>query len=221
MHSTLVSLVFMLATGTIAAFEHNYTQDNSSMACKVGGFFDVTQALLNDTLYQQVLDCTHQQDVQDWNYSTEVIFDATEYTEYTAYTACALVSYTAVIDSPTVLSMSARFPISVQKHVCLDGPILIETVTVTAPLMMSVNMTSRYVFHDTYAEIASEFHCLSPWYLKFLFDVPDYIRSVHNEQVYANVQSFCSHLTTVKRLSAPQHMYLGESNLNFLPGILW
>ncbi|MBV5276730.1 hypothetical protein JZU56_02560, partial [bacterium] len=89
--------------------------------------------MFNETLYQQVLDCTHQQDVRDWNYSTEVIFDATE------YTTCAFVSYTAVVDSPTVLSMSTRVPVSVQKHVCLDGPILIEDITVTAPLMQSLN----------------------------------------------------------------------------------
>lgn len=208
MRSTLVSLVFILTASTIAAFEHNYTQNNSSVACKCGGYFDPTQALLNDTLYQQVLDCTHQQDVQDWNYSTEIIFDATE---YTAYTTCALVSYTAVVDSPTVLSMSTRVPVSVQKHVCLDGPILIETVTVTAPLMQSVNSTSTYHFHDNDAEITSEVYALTPWYVYFLSDdFPAYLRSAHHERMDAVAQSLCSHLTTVKGLSVPEHKYLGS-----------
>lgn len=208
MRCTLVSLVFMLAASTIAAFEHNYTQHNSSVECKFGGYFDATQALSNDTLYQQVLDCTHQQDVQDWNYSTEIIFDGTE------YTACALASYKAVIDSPTVLFMSTRFPISVQKHVCLDGPVLIDTVTVTAPLTRSVNFTSTYHFIDTGVEISSEVCALVPWFVKFLFhDFDAYLRSAHNERMDAVMQSFCSHLTTVKRLSIPQHKYLGASYL--------
>lgn len=219
MRSTLVSLVFMLTASTIAAFEHNYTQHNSSVVCKCGGYFDATQALLNDTLYQQVLDCAHQQDVQDWNYSTEIIFDATEDTEYTA---CALVSYTAVVDSPTVFSMSTRVPVSVRKHVCLDGAILIETVTVTAPMVHSLNSTATYHFIDTGVDISSEVHAFVPWYVNSLFDdFSAYLRSAHNERMDAVAQSLCSHLTTVKRLSAPQHMYLGESNLNFLPGILF
>ncbi|MBV5276729.1 hypothetical protein JZU56_02555, partial [bacterium] len=33
MHSTLAALVFLLTASTIAAFEHNYTQNNSSVAC--------------------------------------------------------------------------------------------------------------------------------------------------------------------------------------------
>jgi hypothetical protein len=210
MRSTLVSLVFVLTASTIAAFEHNYTQHNSSVTCKVGGYFDATQALLNDTLYQQVLDSTHQQDVQDWNYSTEIIFDWTE------YTSCALVSYKAVMDSPiflTFFAMSTRFPISVQKQVCLDGPMLIETVTVTAPLLERLNTTSTYHFHDDYVEVTSAFSALSPWYLKFLFDVPAYLHSAHSEQMDAVAQSFCSHLTTVKGLSIPEHKYLGASYL--------
>jgi len=217
MRSTLVSLVFLLATSTIAAFEHNYTQKNSSMVCKGTGYFDTTPALRNDTLYQQVLDCTHQQDVHDWNYSTDIIFDGTEYTEYTP---CARVSYKAVMDSPTVFFMSTRFPISVQKQVCLHGPTLIETVTVTAPLLERLNATTRYVFHDDYVDISSEGSALMSWYLKFLFnDFVAYLRSAHNEQVESVIQSLCSHLTTVKGLSAPQHMYLGESL--FFPGILF
>jgi hypothetical protein len=213
MRSTLVSLVFLLATSTIAAFEHNYTQTNSSMQCKNRGYFDATPALRNDTLYQQVLDCTHQQDVQDWNYSTDIIFDWTE------YTSCARVSYKAVMDSPTIFFMSTRFPISVQKQVCLHGPVLVETVTVKAPLLERINTTSTYVFHDDYVEMTSAVSALAQWYVKFLFDVPAYLHSHHNEQTDAVVQSFCSHLTTVKGLSTPQHMYLGESL--FFPGILW
>jgi hypothetical protein len=216
MHATLAALVFLLTASTIAAFEHNYTQKNSSIACKVGGYFDATQALLNDTLYQQVLDSAHQQDVHDWNYSTEIIFDATEYSEYYS---CVRVSYKAVMDSPTVFFMSTRFPISVQKQVCLDGSILVETVTVTAPLFERLNSTSTYVFHDDYAEITSSLYALGPWYLKFLFDIPVYIHPAHSEQVDSMIQSICSHLTTVKRLSAPQHMYLEESI--FFPGILY
>ena len=217
MRSTLVSLVFILATSTISAFEHNYTQNNSNVVCKVGGYFDATPALSNDTLYQQVLDCTHQQDVQDWNYSTEIIFDGTEYTEYTP---CARVSYKAVMDSPTVFFMSTRFPISVQKQVCLHGPVLVETVTVKAPLLDSLNMTSRYVFHDTSVDMTSEFYALTPWYVKILFnDFVAYLHSAHSEYMYAVVQSLCSHVTTVKGLSSPEHMYLGESL--FFPGILW
>ena len=214
MRSTLVSLVFILTASTISAFEHNYTQNNSNVVCKVGGYFDATPALRNDTLYQQVLDCTHQQDVQDWNYSTEIIFDLSE------YTPCAHVSYKAVMDSPTVFFMSTRFPISVQKQVCLHGPTLIETVTVTAPLLERLNATTRYVFHDDYVEISSEGSALMSWYLKFLFnDFVAYLRSAHREQVESVIQSLCSHLTTVKGLSSPEHMYLGESL--FFPGILW
>ena len=208
MHSTLVSLVFMLTASTIAAFEHNYTQNNSNIKCKCGGYFDATPALRNDTLYQQVLDCTHQQDVQDWNYSTEIIFDGTE------YSSCALVSYTAVVDSPTVLSMSTRVPVSVQKHVCLDGPVLIETVTVTAPLIRSLNSTSTYHFHDTGVEMSSEVYVLTPWYVNFLFDdFSAYLHSAHNERMDAVAQSLCSHLTTVKGLSVPEHKYLDASYL--------
>ena len=211
MRSTLVSLAFILTASTIAAFEHNYTQNNSNIKCKCGGYFDATQALSNDTLYQQVLDCTHQQDVQDWNYSTEIIFDATE---YTAYTACAFVSYTAVVDSPTVLSMSTRVPVSVQKHVCLDGPILIETITVTAPCIHILNSTSTYHFHDTYAESTSKVTALVPWYVYFLSDdFSAYLHSAHNEHMYAVAQSLCSHLTTVKGLSVPEHKYLDASYL--------
>ncbi|MBV5276731.1 hypothetical protein JZU56_02565, partial [bacterium] len=63
---------------------------------------------------------------------------------------------------------------------------------------------------------------LVPWYVNLLSDdFTAYLHSAHNERMDAVAQSLCSHLTTVKRLSAPQHMYLGESNLNFLPGILW
>jgi len=217
MRCTLVSLVFILTASTISAFEHNYTKNNSCISCKVGGYFDATQALSNDTLYQQALDCTHQQDVQDWNYSTEIIFDWTE------YTSCALVSYKAVMDSPiflTFFAMSTRFPISVQKQVCLDGPMLVETVTVTAPLIERLNTTSTYHFHDTYIEVTSSFSALSLWYVKFLFnDFVPYLHSAHEEQIDAVAQSLCSHLTTVKRLSAPEHMYLGESNI--FPGILF
>lgn len=219
MRSTLVSVVFILTVTTIAAFEHNYTQTNSSIQCKVGGYFDVTQALRNDTLYQQALDFTDQQDVRDWNYSTDIIFD------WTQYTPCALVSYNAVMDSPIFFDfffISARFPISVQKQLCLDGPILVETTTVTAPVISSLNTTSTYHFHDTHVEVTSEVASLVPWYVNFLFnDFSAYLRSIHNANMDAVAQSVCSHLTTVKRLSAPEHMYLGESNINFLPGILW
>ena len=152
--------------------------------------------------------------MQDWNYSTDIIFDWTE------YTSCALVSYKAVMDSPTVFFMSTRFPISVQKQVCLHGPTLIETVTVTAPLLERLNATTRYVFHDDYVEISSEGSALMSWYLKFLFDdFPTYLRSNHKEQVESVIQSLCSHLTTVKGLSTPQHMYLGE--FLFFPDILF
>lgn len=216
MPSALVTLLFTLTASTIAAFEHNFTQNNSNVVCKVGGYFDATQALSNDTLFQQVLDCAHQQDVHDWNYSTDIIFDWTE------YTSCARVSYKAVMDSPfffDVFPTSTRFPISVQKQVCLHGPMLVETVTVTAPLISSLNMTSTYHFHDTHVEMTSAVSAVGLWYLYFLFDVGAYLHSAHNNYMESVSQSLCSHQTTVKGLSAPEHMFLGESM--FFPGVLF
>ena len=211
MRGVLASLVLVATLSTITVFELHYEQENSHKAvCKVDADFDVSHALHNDTLYQQVFTWMHKQDVQDWNYSTETRLEGT------AQVPCALVSYKTLVASPTFFArllrnfhMSIQFPIAVQKQVCLHGPVLVETATVTAPLIHELTMTVRYDVQGDRVESALDAHYSLPWYIDFLVDdVDEHLRSNFKEKVDAVVESLCSHETTISKLAIPQHMYL-------------
>jgi hypothetical protein len=211
MRGVLAPLVLAATLSTVAAFELHYEQENShKAACKVDAEFDVSHALHNDTLYQQVFAWMHKQDVQDWNYSTETRLDGT------AQVPCALVSYKTLLASPTFFArllrnfhMSIQFPIAVQKQVCLHGPVLVETATVTAPLIHELTMTARYDVRGGRVDTVLDAHYSLPWYIDFLVDdVANHLRSSFREKVDAVAESLCSHETTMSRLVIPAHAYL-------------
>lgn len=211
MRGTLVSLIFILAITTVSAFEVHYEQKNSRQeTCKGAGDFDADLALQNYTLYNQVYKWMHQQDVHDWSYSTHNKSNGTE------QIPCALVSYKTLVASPTFFArllrnfhMSVQFPIAVQKQVCLDGSTLIETATVSAPLIHDLTMTVRYDVHPTHTDSVLDAHYTLPWYIDFLVDdVSEHLRANFKEKLDAVAESLCSYTTTFARLSIPEHVYL-------------
>ena len=211
MRGVLAPLVLAAALSSVAAFELHYEQENSHQtACKLDAQFDASRALRNDTLYRQVFTWMHGQDVQDWTYATETT------PEGSAHVPCALVSYKTLVASPTFFArllrnfhMAIQFPISVQKQVCLHGAVLVETATVTAPLIHELTMTARYDVRGVHIDTALDAHYSLPWYIDFLVDdVANHLRASFKEKVDAVAESLCSHETTMSRLAVPVHAYL-------------
>lgn len=211
MRGTLLSLILIVTVTTISAFEmHTEQQNLRQQTCKVAGDFDVDLALHNDTLYQQVYVWMHKKDVQDWTYAVENKSNGTE------DMPCALVSYKTLVASPTFFArllsnfhMSLRFPIAVQKQVCLDGSTVIETATVTAPLIHDLTMTVRYDVHGGHIDSVLDAHYTLPWYIDFLVDdVSEHLRANFKEKLDAVAESLCSYATTFARLTIPEHVYL-------------
>lgn len=211
MRGTLVSLAFLLAIGPLSAFEVHSEQHNTRQAtCKVAGDFDVDLALYNSTLYQQVHTWMHEKDVQDWSYAVENRSNETQ------HVPCALVSYKTLVASPTFFArflsnfhMSVQFPIAVQKQVCLHGSTVIETATVTAPLIHELTMTVRYDVHGGHIDSVLDAQYTLPWYIDFLVnDVSQHLHTNFKEKLDAVAESLCSYSTTFASLGAPQHAYL-------------
>ena len=175
----LVLLTCALRCGAAGANETRMEQNNSAAAC--GGLrdaFDVGLATRNSTLYEQVYVWMHEKDVLNWNYSRAVRVNGS------AEIACATVSYDTFIDSPTFfatmlrnLHMSMRFPIGVRKEVCVDGARIVETATVTVPLIHELSMTSRYEVEPDRVNSSLAAHYDVPWYIDFLlYDIEQHLQ---------------------------------------------
>ena len=209
MRGPLVSLILVLAISAVSAFELHFEQHNARYATCKGGDFDTDLALRNDTLYQQVYQWMHQQDVQDWTYATETKTNDTE------PRTCALVSYKTLVASPTFFArllrnfhMAVQFPIAVQKQVCLDGSAVVETATVSAPLIHDLTMTVRYDVQAAHVDAVVDAHYSLPWYIDFLVDdVAQHLRANFKEKIDAVAESLCSRTTTFAGLSIPEHVY--------------
>jgi hypothetical protein len=213
MRGTLVSLLCLLAISPLSAFEVHSEQHNTRQAtCQVAGDFDVDLALHNSTLYQQVHTWMHDKDVQDWTYA------AANKSNETELIPCALVSYKTLVASPTFFArflrnfhMSVQFPIAVQKQVCQHGSTVIETATVSAPLIHELTMTVRYDVRGGHIDSVLDAHYTLPWYIDFLVnDVSQHLSSNFKEKLDAVAESLCSYTTTFASLSAPQHAYLRQ-----------
>jgi hypothetical protein len=205
MRGPLVFLV--LAISAASAFELHFEQHNARYATCKGGDFDTDLALRNDTLYQQVYKWMHEQDVQDWTYETKA--------NDTEPSSCALVSYKTLVASPTFFArllrnfhMSVQFPIAVQKQVCLDGSTVVETSTVSAPLIHDLTMTVRYDVQPAHVDAVVDAHYSLPWYIDFLVDdVAQHLRANFKEKIDAVAETLCSRTTTFAGLSIPEHVY--------------
>jgi hypothetical protein len=105
--------------------------------------------------------------------------------------------------------MSVQFPIAVQKQVCQHGSTVIETATVSAPLIHELTMTVRYDVRGGHIDSVLDAHYTLPWYIDFLVnDVSQHLSSNFKEKLDAVAESLCSYTTTFASLSAPQHAYL-------------
>jgi hypothetical protein len=210
MRGRLVSLILVLSLSAVSAFELHFEQQNTRYATCKGGDFDTDLALRNDTLYQQVYQWMHQQDVQDWTYATKNRSNDTE------PSTCALVSYKTLVASPTFFArllrnfhMSVQFPIAVQKLVCLDGSAVFETSTVSAPLIHDLTMTVRYDVQAAHVDAVVDAHYSLPWYIDVLVDdVAQHLRANFKEKIDAVAQTLCAPMPPLGGLVRPEHSYL-------------
>ncbi len=85
-------------------------------------------------------------------------------------TECATVTYDTFIDSPTFFAqfllnfkMSMHFPICVRKEVCVEGASVVETATVSVPVIHELSMTSRYEVgaDEVHSSFETEYHVYS------------------------------------------------------------
>jgi hypothetical protein len=183
------------ALGAARATETQLAQENLAAAC--GGqkdAFDIGLALRNSTLYEQVYVWMHEKDVQNWNYSTRVVVNGSRQTE------CATVSYDTYIESPTFfaqlmrnLLMSMHFAIGVRKEVCVDGGMIVETATVTVPLIHELSMTSRYEVAADSVNSSLAAHYDVPWYIDFLmYDIEQHLQRNFKLKLDSVAQSLCA-----------------------------
>ena len=175
----IVLLTCALRLGAAGAMDSHLQQENLAAAC--GGqkdTFDVGLAARNSTLYEQVYVWMHEKDVLNWNYSTRVVVNGSRQTE------CATVTYDTTIESPTFFAqmmrnfmMSMNFAIGVRKEVCVDGQTVVETATVTVPLIHELSMTSRYEVEPDRVNSSLAAHYDVPWYIDFLlYDIEQHLQ---------------------------------------------
>jgi hypothetical protein len=195
MRGVLTVLLTCALAGAAGAMETRVAQNNSAAAC--GGArdaFDVGLALRNSTLYEQVYVWMHEKNVENWKYSTAVRMNGS------AETKCATVTYDTFIDSPTFFAqflrnfkMSMRFPIGVRKEVCVEGEAVVETATVSVPLIHELSMTSRYEVgaDEVRSTLDAEYHV--PWYIDFLmYDIEQHLRHNFAQKLDSVAQSLCA-----------------------------
>ena len=175
----LVMLAFALRCGASNATETRLEQNNSAAACgALRDAFDIGRALRNSTLYEQVYVWMHEKNVENWNYSRAVKVNGSTETE------CATVTYDTTIESPTFFAqmmrnfmMSMNFAIGVRKEVCVDGQTVVETATVTVPLIHELSMTSRYEVEPDRVNSSLAAHYDVPWYIDFLlYDIEQHLQ---------------------------------------------
>ena len=231
----LLSLVLVLSIPLSAAV-HLHLEQQNVRECPGG--FDTASALQNATLYAQVYSWMHQHDVVDWNYTyKEMRVDPTNNKRYplisflTYYgdeegqsrwtaagngTDCALVSYKTEVESPSIfarlirnLHMFVHFPIGVHKSVCLLDETVVETATVTIPLIHEMAMTARYAVEGGVVNTTIDASYNVPWYIDFLIqDVSHHLLANFKEKIDAVAQSLCGPVPPVVGLVSPEHMYL-------------
>ena len=188
-------LLVLLTCALAVASETQLEQENLAAAC--GGqkdTFDVGLALRNSTLYEQVYVWMHEKDVLNWNYSTRVVVNGSRQTE------CATVSYDTYIESPTFfaqmmrnLLMSMHFAIGVRKEVCVDGQTVVETATVTVPLIHELTMTSRYEVEADRVNSSLAAHYDVPWYIDFfMYDIEQHLQLNFKLKLDSVAQSLCA-----------------------------
>jgi hypothetical protein len=214
MRGILVSLVLVATLSTITAFDMTVHQQNShEVSChRKGGEFDMRQALDNSTLYEQVFQWMHQRDVEHWNYSTEDKYNGT--TEM----HCVLVSYNTLVASPTFFSrllsnfhMSLEFPIRVYKEVCLSGHTLVESASISAPLIQEMTMRARYEVEEGKLTTVIETHYNLPWYINFLvYDLSEHLKTNLKEKVDAVATSLCAQSSTLTKLTSPLQRFSSQ-----------
>ena len=191
----LAVLTFALSSGVAAGVDMRIEHENTAASCPgLSETFDVGRALRNSTLYEQVYVWMHEKDVENWKYSTAVLVNGSRETE------CATVTYDTFIESPTFFAqmlrnfhMSLRFPIGVRKEVCADGPSVVETATVTMPLIHELSITSRYEVQAerVHSWLDAEYHV--PWYIDFLmYDIEQHLRKNFKEKLDSVAQSLCA-----------------------------
>ena len=175
----LAVLTFALSSGVAAGVDMRIEHENTAASCPgLSETFDVGRALRNSTLYEQVYMWMRERDVEDWNYSTAVRMNGSTAME------CATVTYDTFIDSPTFFAqflrnfkMSMHFPIGVRKEVCVEGASVVETATVSVPVIHELSMTSRYEVgaDEVHSTLEAEYHV--PWYIDFLmYDIEQHLR---------------------------------------------
>ena len=191
----VVLLACALSCGASNATETRMEQNNSAAACGTPfDAFDIGRALRNSTLYEQVYVWMHEKEVENWNYSRAVKVNGSTETE------CATVTYDTFIDSPTFFAqmlrnfkMSMRFPIGVRKEVCVEGASVVETATVSVPVIHELSMTSRYEVgaDEVHSSLAAEYHV--PWYIDFLmYDIEQHLRENFKIKLDSVAQSLCA-----------------------------
>lgn len=236
MRGELLSLMLVLSIPLSGAVELHLEQQNVP---KCPGGFDAASALTNATLYAQVYSWMHERDVLDWNYSQQELrvdpTDGKRYSllEYLTYygedegqrrwtaarngTDCARVSYKTEVESPSIFSrmmhtlhIFLHFPIEVHKSVCaIDDEYVVETATITLPLIHEMTMTTRYTVQQSVVNTTIDASFSIPWYVDFLLlDVSHHILSNFQEKVDAVAQSLCAPAPTLLGLFTPQRMYL-------------
>ena len=199
-------LACALGCGAAGAMQTVIEQNNSAAAC--GGLrdaFDVGLALRNSTLYEQVYVWMHEREVENWNYSRAVRVNGSTEIE------CAVVTYDTYIESPTFfakmmrnLLMSMHFAIAVRKEVCVDGQTVVETATVTVPLIHELTMTSRYEVEADRVNSSLTAHYDVPWYIDFLvYDIEQHLRQNFKLKLDSVAQSLCE-ARPPARLSEPR-----------------
>jgi hypothetical protein len=200
-------LVLLFFVGSSSAFDLHYEQENSRGGC-VGGY-DVGVALDNSTLYEQVFQWMHKKDVVDWNYSTEVRFNGTTDLQ------CVVISYKTMVEAPTFFArllsnfrLELQFPIEVHKEVCLAEQTVLESASITAPLVQEFRMSGRYEVHDDHLKSSVEAHYDMPWYIDFLIhDVSEHLRTNFKRKVDAVAASMCMHRPGAALLSRAAQSY--------------
>ncbi len=179
-------------------------------------------ALDNATLYQQVYAWMHEKDVEAWNYSRGVWLNGTADAE------CARVSYTSFVESPTFfarllhsLRMSVRFPIEVEKEVCVEGQSVEEAGRIRAPQVQELSMRGRYEVRGGDVRSAIEAQYSVPWYVEFLvYDLGEHLRTNFKEKVDALARNLCTRETRAAGLARPAQRFMMQE-LRVQSGKTW
>jgi hypothetical protein len=191
----VLTVMLACALSGAGAMETRMEQNNSAAACgELRDAFDIRLALRNSTLYEQVYVWMHEKNVENWNYSRAVKVNGSTETE------CATVTYDTYIESPTFFAqmmrnfmMSMNFAIGVRKEVCVDGQTVVETATVSVPVIHELSLTSRYEVgaDEVYSSLEAEYHV--SWYIDFLmYDIEQHLRQNFALKLDSVAQSLCA-----------------------------